>query len=160
MRPRRNTVETILEHVFICEYSNCWLWQGYVQHGYGRVGFKGKNSRVHKVVYTCLIGEVKSGFDLHHRCQNKHCCNPEHLMPLPRGEHSKLSPAIGVSGLAAVKARSRTHCKYGHEFTDANTNLYAYKNKIGRRCRKCAVIRNTAYRHNKKAEGDGNCQHV
>ena len=47
----------------------------------------GRHVTAHKFAYECLVGEVPSGCDLHHRCENKMCVNPRHLEPLTKPEH-------------------------------------------------------------------------
>lgn len=127
--------------------SECWLWTGYKQAGYGRAYWQGANTRVHKIVYTELVAEIPSGYELHHKCSNKHCANPSHLEVLTKADHSRLSPALLIM---ATRNRARTHCSKGHAWTKENTLWYTYKNKTGRRCRKCHVIQVTKSRERKK----------
>lgn len=63
--------------------TGCWEWQrsrfkdGYAQFstkidtGSGR-----KNWRAHRYAYTHLVGPIPDGFDLDHRCEVRHCVNP------------------------------------------------------------------------------------
>lgn len=127
--------------------DTCWLWTGYIQGGYGRAYWKGENIRVHRIVYAELVDTVPVGFELHHKCANKHCANPSHLEIMTKSDHSRISPALAIM---ASKNRSRTHCSKGHEWTKENTLWYTYKNKTGRRCRKCHVVQETKYRRRKK----------
>lgn len=60
----------------IADANGCWLWQGSKdKYGYALIG----HSLVHGVVLRmggqkCLIGE-----EICHKCNIKHCVNPEHL---------------------------------------------------------------------------------
>lgn len=101
----------------------CWVWQLSTVYGYGQVTVDGRKRRAHKLVYEQLVGPVPDGYHLHHRCENHACVNPAHLQPLTPADHAKLN--------ANAK---KTHCKHGHEYTDANTGL----NQGRRYCRECA----------------------
>lgn len=141
----KNTIETILSRVVRNETIGCWLWTGYINNdGYGVVGFNGKNRRVHKLVYVTLCEDVAVGYDLHHKCTNRHCCNPDHLEPLPKREHSKLSPGIQ---LIAARHKAKTTCPHGHLWTPENTGKDA---RGRRRCRACHVIEVTRYRQRRR----------
>lgn len=39
------------------------------------------------MVYERLVGPIPEDIDLHHRCPNKACVNPEHLEPRRREAH-------------------------------------------------------------------------
>src|ERR1700721_297000 len=60
--------------------SGCWIWTGNIdKDGYGSYKFtvKGKNWRVHRLVWTLLIGDPARV--MHHQCGVKPCCNPSHF---------------------------------------------------------------------------------
>ena len=69
--------------------SGCWLWTGaYHTEGYGYVSRKGRWWKLaHRWVYELLVGVIPEDKDLHHKCGNRACVNPEHLVPLSRLEH-------------------------------------------------------------------------
>lgn len=65
--------------------GDCWLWIGSLNNnGYGhfvRGGHKGqKKHYAHRYVYATLVGPIPPGHDVHHKCYNRACCNPDHLM--------------------------------------------------------------------------------
>lgn len=68
----------------------CWEWQGpYNSAGYG---YKGRWSNlVHKRAYVLWMGDYEKGYQLDHRCSNKKCCNPSHLVPAPKGVNTQLA---------------------------------------------------------------------
>ena len=115
--------------------NGCWLWTGAQnEHGYGnfypREGEAFKwNLSTHRLAYELAIGVIPLGQHVHHKCQHKLCCNPEHLQSLTPEEHGKEE--------GRLKYRL-THCHRGHEFTPDNT----YTSKRGkRRCRTCVEER-------------------
>jgi len=69
--------------------TGCWVWQRATNiHGYGKLTRGGKTWAAHRWYYNEIVpGGVPKG-DLHHRCKNILCVNPEHLEPLTRAEHS------------------------------------------------------------------------
>jgi HNH endonuclease len=64
--------------------TGCWLWSGTVtEHGYGvlRGGQAGRAHSIgaHRFAWTLTHGEIPSGREVLHRCDNPPCCNPSHL---------------------------------------------------------------------------------
>jgi hypothetical protein len=116
--------------------DGCWIWTGPTTAlGYGRAQFcrnltPAKSEMAHRVAYEIYNGPLPLTDDprnlpLDHLCRNHPCVNPEHLEPVTVGENTR-------RGLHGVM---RTHCKNGHELTDANTYLRAVDNS--RCCRRC-----------------------
>lgn len=65
--------------------GDCMEWQGAVDtRGYGHVRIGGKAARVHRVVFEMVNGKIPKGDGHHgtvvmHTCDNRLCCNPNHL---------------------------------------------------------------------------------
>ena len=71
--------------------AGCWEWLGSRNgQGYGTLYQREGEKLAHRAVYIDAGGEIPAGFHVHHKCENKCCCNPAHLEPLSPSEHRKL----------------------------------------------------------------------
>ena len=118
--------------------GECWIFTGFLNDsGYGqiRVGSLSDGSRrsalAHRIVYASIIGEPLAGFHLHHSCERPACVNPNHLVEVDVGTHTRLH---------AGSSTPHTHCCRGHEFDEANT-VYSGGDRV---CRTCRSERRTA----------------
>lgn len=111
----------------------CWEWMGDTNVGYGRIaarsGFTVSRTKLaHRIAFELLVGPIQPGLHLDHLCRNTVCVNPEHLEPVTPDENTKR----GLHGVL------RTHCRFGHELTVANT--YVRPSDGSRKCRECSRI--------------------
>ncbi len=115
--------------------NGCWLWTGkHDRNGYGRFRLDGRWQLAHRVSLALLVEPIPADMEGDHLCEVKDCVHPDHLDVVTAGTNMLRQRRIG--GLA-----TQTHCKRGHEFTEANTIRDNRNN--GRKCRAC---RNAARR--------------
>ncbi len=61
--------------------TKCWNWTASLQNGYGITGLDGRTVRAHRASYILFKGPIPPGALIRHRCHNRKCVNPEHLIP-------------------------------------------------------------------------------
>ena len=60
--------------------ENCWFWKGArFWDDYGMFKIDNQNLRAHRVAYQLSKGLIETGKLILHSCDNKLCCNPNHL---------------------------------------------------------------------------------
>jgi len=126
--------------------KGCWIHHKINKNGYGVVSFEGKTHLMHRLVYTLLVGNIPTRFHVHHNCENKACCNPNHLEALSAPKHY----AKGNHSKIFRPKPPKTHCIRGHKFTDENS--FIYKPKTGKAVRACKECRRILARKLKIAQ--------
>ena len=98
----------------------CWLWTGSTRAGYGQIRVGDRVIHAHRLAYELENGTLPQHETLGHRCGNRACVRPSHLVPrssdtksrrAERGREGKLS---GVSGVTWDVQTSRWRGKLTH----------------------------------------------
>ena len=125
--------DRIMRRIIVAE-SGCWEWQGTrLPKGYGVITVQQTKRYVHRIMCEEAHGTIPAGMYALHSCDNPPCCNPEHLRIGTPQENTQ--DAVKRKRLWVVNV---THCKHGHEYTEANTMV---DRRGKRRCRTCARAR-------------------
>jgi len=97
--------------------GDCLIFTGDKKSLYGRIRIDGRQTKAHRAAYM-LSGKVLAKHKrLHHRCENKRCCNPEHLRLTTKKNH--------------MHFHRQERCKRGHPMVET-ANGYRY-------CRTCSA---------------------
>lgn len=114
--------------------NGCWQWMGgRTTNGYGSClnyleqGEQRKTIHAHRLSWLIAHGSIPDGLQIDHLCRNRLCVNPGHLEPVTQRENLHRGDTM------AAHNASKTHCKSGHAFSEANTRQTA----TGRICRQC-----------------------
>jgi len=82
---QRITLLQRIENSIVKQENGCWEWNKHLdKDGYGQISVKGtdgihRNCRSHRVMYELKHGEIKDGLLACHTCDNRKCCNPDHI---------------------------------------------------------------------------------
>lgn len=83
-RRRQRIIDKVMKRVKRCPDTGCWEWQGPTSGngrggGYGRMSLDGQTVAVHLVVFCHYHGYIPGKKQIDHTCENRRCCNPDHL---------------------------------------------------------------------------------
>lgn len=77
---RKNEPSDIWKFIDKSNANGCWPYIGGTFSGrYGRFAFAGKSMLAHRHIYEIVNGPISKGDFVLHKCNNKLCCNPDHL---------------------------------------------------------------------------------
>ena len=77
--------------------SGCHIWQASTNpFGYGQLNIDGKVFGAHRMAWIARHGPIRKGLYVCHRCDDRRCCNPDHMF---LGTHA--------DNMADMKAKNR-----------------------------------------------------
>jgi hypothetical protein len=76
-----STTARFLSKINFEDEDECWEWKaGKQSKKYGSFGIRpGKSELAHRVSYVYFVGEIPEELIVMHSCDNRLCCNPNHL---------------------------------------------------------------------------------
>lgn len=73
-------IEKFWAKVNIRAPDECWEWLAFkLSSGYGRFRVGDKIELAHRVAWSIINGSIPEGKLILHKCDNRSCCNPNHL---------------------------------------------------------------------------------
>ena len=136
-------------------WSGCWIWMGATNRaGYAKASnaFTGQKTRiVHRAILQEQLG-VQLPINIYacHSCDVPSCINPAHIWPGTQLDNLRdaINKGKKIGSDGAFNAR-KTHCPYGHEYTQKNTRM-----KSGtRQCKACHKVRLRDWKRKQRAMG-------
>lgn len=134
---------------WVIEENGCHTWQGSIgTHGYGLLTLNGKTDTVHRWRYLREKGPIPDGLHLDHfACDNRKCCNPDHVRPVTQRENILRGNSI------SSHHASRTHCPKGHQLGGDNAMPWRNKVENNRLCKTCYNEKRKGWRRARLARG-------
>lgn len=127
--------------------TGCWEWtgsqypSGYGQFYYGVIEGKEKQGKAHKAAWLLLVGSVLGDVNVLHRCNNRRCCNPNHLYLGTHKQNMKDREKAGRT--------SRGEHRYNFKRDDSLKRIGELRSagmRVDDICAELAIGRNTYYR--------------
>lgn len=78
--------------------SGCWEWQKCINvGGYGRLRIGDKGYTTHRLMYEYVHGKIPDGLVIRHKCNNRLCNNPDHLIAGTKRENNEDMALSGIN---------------------------------------------------------------
>lgn len=94
--------------------GGCWEYTGNRgRNGYGHVKINRRSALAHRIAWALVNGPIPDGLCVLHRCDNRPCCNPDHLF---------LGTLVDNNADRHAKGRSRGGSLKGNDNGSAKLN--------------------------------------
>lgn len=122
----------------IDEITGCWNWtKAKIGKGYGNFCLNFSTRKLsHIYTYERKYGKIPAGLVMHHICENKGCCNPDHVIPKTNaencrlGKNAKINMEIANAIRKAVEEDIRTYKSLAAQYGIHSSMVgYIIKNK-------------------------------
>ena len=122
---------------------DCWEWLGSTIDGYGQfvVMVPGEGRRqipAHRFAWEVAFGSIPAGADVHHRCGNRGCVRPDHLVVWDPVETLRLPTPRQLDLLRAWLRTDKRRGSHGQIAAElglrpqtVDTDLYEMRKRIG-----------------------------
>jgi hypothetical protein len=92
--------------------TGCWEWTGTMHScSYGLLFVSGSNVGAHRVSWELHNGPIQEGLHVLHKCDNRKCCNPEHLFLGTNSDNIKDRTDKGRQAKGAALPQTRLSCE-------------------------------------------------
>ena len=117
--------------------TGCWEWQGYRHRNYGTHHIDNDSCWTHRLAYVHFIGPIPPRHVIDHVCENKCCCNPEHLKAVTlsinnllwwwrwRDKHNLRLPFLKTLVLLIMLLNPMVSDAFGEQWTEGDTKREA-----------------------------------
>ena len=102
-----STKDYITSRVLVDQATGCWNWTLSTANGYGQASFRGSQRLAHIQSFIAFVGDVPDGMILRHKCDNRRCCNPEHLQLGTKADNSNDMVLRGRSARGESHSQSK-----------------------------------------------------
>lgn len=83
--------------------------------GYFRKRWKEAFEMFHRFIWRAHKGDIPEGYEINHKCNNRGCCNVEHLECITRKEHLEMTNRL------RYEAPSGNLMKHAHKYRKGRT---------------------------------------